>query len=115
MGAFVCLLIVLVLGSGGRPVLLVRVVRIVDVFATVQAGHHIAAGGDDATALALGLARRNLTVALDSGVILAGLRLGRFLRSRFFGGKHPLSVALMRKISLICRFCAATHLASPLR
>ena len=54
-----------------------------DVFAAVQAGRHIVAGVDDGPVPVLGLARGYLAVAvaLDSGVILAGLRLGRFVCS----------------------------------
>lgn len=59
---------------------LVGVVRLVDVFAAVEAGGHIAAGVDDGPVLVLVLARGHLAVAvavaLDSGVLLAGLRFG---------------------------------------
>lgn len=36
---------------------------------------------DDVAVLVLMLARRHLAVALDGGILLAGLRLGGFLRS----------------------------------
>ena len=62
-----------------------RVLGLVDVFAAVEAGGHVAAGVDDGPVLVLMLARRHLTVAvavaLDRGVVLAGLRLGGFVRS----------------------------------
>ena len=67
-------------------------VRLVDVFATVEAGRHIAAVVDDGAVLVLVLARGHLAVAvagaLDRGVILAGLRLGgRFFRRGVGGGR----------------------------
>ena len=71
---------------------LVGILRLVDVFAAVEAGGYVAAGVDDGPVLVLGLARRHLTVAvavaLDRGVILAGLRLGgRFFRRGVGGGR----------------------------
>ena len=65
-----------VLGAGVFGLIrLVGILGLVDVFAAVEAGGHIAAGVDDGAVLVLGLARRHLTVAvavaLDSGVILA--------------------------------------------
>ena len=80
------LLIALVLGAGVFGLVgLIGVVRLVDLVAAVQARRHIAAGVDDGAVLILMLARRHLTVAvavaLDRGVILAGPRLGGFLRS----------------------------------
>src|SRR5699024_145199 len=67
---------------------LVGILRLVDVFAAVEAGGHVAAVVDDGAVLVLMLARRHLAVALDRGVFLAGLRLGgRFFR-RGFGGRR---------------------------
>ena len=65
---------------------LVGILGIVDVFAAVEAGGYIAAVVDDGAVLVLMLARRHLTVAvavaLDSGVILAGLQLGSVIHTQ---------------------------------
>ena len=71
---------------------LVGILGLVDVFAAVEAGGYIAAVVDDGAVLVLSLAWRHLTiavaVALDRGVILAGLRLGgRFFRRGVGGGR----------------------------
>ena len=89
MGAlvgFVSLLIVLILGAGVFGLVgLIGVVRLIDLVAAVQAGGHIAAVVDDIAVLVLMLARRHLAVAvavaLDGGILFAGLRLGGVLRS----------------------------------
>src|SRR5699024_4109477 len=87
---FVGLLIVLILGAGIFGLVgLIGVVRLIDLVAAVQAGGHIAAVVDDIAVLVLVLARRHLTVAvavaLDGGILLAGLRLGGAIFRRGFG------------------------------
>src|SRR5699024_10333081 len=89
----VCLLVVLILGSGiFGLVRLVRVFGLVNLIATVQTRRHIAAIVDDGAVLVLMLARRNLSVSIavtfNGGIFFAGLRLGgRFFR-RGVGGRR---------------------------
>lgn len=78
-------------------------IRLVDVFAAVEAGGYIAAVVDDGAVLVLGLARGHLTiavaVALDRGVILAGLRLGgRFFRRGVGGGRFGFGCVRLSRL-----------------
>ena len=84
---------------------LVGILGLVDVFAAVEAGGYIAAVVDDGAVLVLGLAWRHLTiavaVALDRGVILAGLWLGgRFFRRGVGGGRFGLGCVRLSRPGL---------------
>ena len=82
---------------------LVGILGLVDVFAAVEAGGHVAAGVDDGPVLVLGLARGHLAVAvavaLDRGVLLAGLRLGgRFFRRGVGGGRFGFGCVRLSRL-----------------
>ena len=89
-----------VLGTGVLGfVRLVGIRGLVDVFAPVEGGSHVAAVVDDGAVLVLGLARRHLTVAFDSGVLLAGLRLGgRFFRRGVGGGRFGFGCVRLSRL-----------------